>query len=256
MKISGKNKSQLNLSIDIIMFLLLIPVAGIGFLMKYVLVPGIERNLIYGGNVDLEFIGLTRHQWGSIHLTLSIIFLILLLLHFILHWRVIVSVFNQMIPSISIRLGVTMFLALFSLIILFSPFFVEPEKTSSEIKHRNRINNSPSSSDINSEAEKNVVFTAQQSAETGKPIIAGEIQDSLNLINGSGHQDSEYKEYEVYGYQTLQSVSEKYNVPAGYLAHSLKIPENLTRQKLGLLKRQYSFSMSDVRKSISDYKKR
>jgi hypothetical protein len=36
----------------------------------------------------------------------------------------------------------------------------------------------------------------------------------------------------------------------------LNIPENMTGQKLGRLKRQYPFTMTDVRKSISDYKKR
>ena len=35
----SNNKSKLNLIIDIIMLLLLIPVSGIGLLMKYVLVP-------------------------------------------------------------------------------------------------------------------------------------------------------------------------------------------------------------------------
>ena len=56
------DKSKLNLIIDVIMLLLMMPIAGIGFMMKYVLVPGFERNVLYGNNVDLEFWGQTRHQ--------------------------------------------------------------------------------------------------------------------------------------------------------------------------------------------------
>ncbi|MCA9398174.1 MAG: DUF4405 domain-containing protein, partial [Candidatus Omnitrophica bacterium] len=32
------------------------------------------------------FMGLTRHEWGDIHFYISIVFLILLLIHIILHW--------------------------------------------------------------------------------------------------------------------------------------------------------------------------
>ena len=47
--------SKLNLSIDIILLLLLMPMAGVGLMIKYVLLPGTERNERYGGDVDLEF---------------------------------------------------------------------------------------------------------------------------------------------------------------------------------------------------------
>ena len=55
MKQKWCNQSKLNLSIDIIMLLLLMPLAGIGFLIKYVLIPGIQRNERYGAGVELEF---------------------------------------------------------------------------------------------------------------------------------------------------------------------------------------------------------
>jgi hypothetical protein len=256
MIINGENKSKLNLSIDIIMFMLLIPVAGIGFLMKYVIVSGKERNIIYGNNVDLEFLGLTRHQWGTIHLTLSIIFLVLLILHIILHWKIIICLFSRLIPAVSIRFGIALFLALFCLIILISPFFIVPEKVPFQPQYRNRSSNSPSLINHKPEAGKNITLPVQKSGEPDKTVISTEVQESQAVITEPDHHDSDYKEYEVYGYQTLRSVSDKYNIPASYLANSLKIPENLTGQKLGFLRKQYSFTMTDVRKSISDYKKK
>ena len=162
----SNNKSKLNLIIDIIMLLLLIPVSGIGLLMKYVLVPGIERNIIYGDDVDLKYFGLSRHQWGGVHFTLSIFFLIMLILHIILHWKVIMSVFKQMIPALTIRIGITLFLVFFCLIILISPFFILPEKVPFEHKHRNRIDNFPSSININAETGNDTILTNQQSAES------------------------------------------------------------------------------------------
>ena len=56
------NKSKLNLIIDFIMLIILIVIAGIGFLIKYVLVPGFKRNEIYGQDMELYFWGLDRHQ--------------------------------------------------------------------------------------------------------------------------------------------------------------------------------------------------
>lgn len=44
MKQNWCDQSKLYLSIDIIMLLLLMPLAGIGFLIKYVLIPGLQRN--------------------------------------------------------------------------------------------------------------------------------------------------------------------------------------------------------------------
>jgi hypothetical protein len=71
MKSWSKTKPKLNLVIDAIMFIDLMAVAGLGFLMKYVLLPGYKINEVYGSGVELSFLGLDRHQWGPIHLILA-----------------------------------------------------------------------------------------------------------------------------------------------------------------------------------------
>jgi hypothetical protein len=68
-----KHKSRINFLIDVVMFLMMMAIAGIGFLMKYVLVPGSERWEKYGSNVDLFLWGWDRHQWGALHLILGYI---------------------------------------------------------------------------------------------------------------------------------------------------------------------------------------
>lgn len=49
-------KSSLLLLIDVLMFLFLALMAGLGLMIKYVLVPGSKRWDIYGRNVDLSFL--------------------------------------------------------------------------------------------------------------------------------------------------------------------------------------------------------
>ncbi|MHC4076764.1 MAG: DUF4405 domain-containing protein [Planctomycetota bacterium] len=63
-------RAKLNLIIDALLLLCLAGIAGIGFLIKYVLVPGYQRWEIYGRNVSLFLWGLDRHQWGTIHFRL------------------------------------------------------------------------------------------------------------------------------------------------------------------------------------------
>lgn len=256
MKIYNENKSKFNLTIDVIMLMLLIPLAGIGFLMKYVLISGSERNVIYGNNVDLEFLGLSRHQWGSIHLTLSIIFLILLFLHIILHWKLIVCVFQQTVKLRTIRVGVTIFLALFCLTALFSPFLITPKQVAFEPKYKNKgrversyLNRYP---DNNNPKD----FPDRKTDKTGNAIGHRNSQN-INKINADSiHHNSEYTEYEVYGYQTLQYVAQKYNVPVNKIALDLNIPGNLAGKRLSYLKKRYSFTMTDVRKSIANNKEK
>ena len=51
-----------NLVIDAVMALQIGALAGIGFLIKFVLVPGEERNVLYGRGMALRLLGLERHD--------------------------------------------------------------------------------------------------------------------------------------------------------------------------------------------------
>ena len=92
-------RAKLNLIIDVLLLLCLAAIVGIGLLMKFVLVPGYQRWEIYGRNVSLFFCGLDRHQWGTIHFIIGLVFLSLLLLHVVLHWSMIVGIYRRLIPN-------------------------------------------------------------------------------------------------------------------------------------------------------------
>jgi len=239
------DKSKLNLIIDVIMLLLMMPITGIGFLMKYILVPGFERNVLYGNNVDLELWGQTRHQWGSIHLILSIIFLLLLVLHTILHWKMIVSIFRRMIPTKKTRIVLVTLIAVMGLFSISFPLFIKPEIVQKEPLHRNRYDNN--------NLAPGVSLKSESSKQKDRLSING--NSKANMEN-KRHLHSSKEEIEVYGSQTLQFVADKYNVPVGIIAANLKIPETLSEEKLGRIKKRYSFTMDDVKTSILNYKRR
>jgi hypothetical protein len=73
-----------NFTIDTIAFIGFVLLTTTGVLMRYVLPPGSGRfKAIWG---------LDRHEWGSIHFWISIVFLSVLAIHLVLHWRWIVTV--------------------------------------------------------------------------------------------------------------------------------------------------------------------
>ena len=62
------DKSKVNLIINTLMFLCVMAIAGIGMLIKFVLLPGKETAAVYGRKVDLFLFGMGRHAGGRIHL--------------------------------------------------------------------------------------------------------------------------------------------------------------------------------------------
>lgn len=222
-------KSRINLFIDIILLLFMMLIAGIGLLIRYVLVPGPVRAERYGSHTDLELWGMDRHEWGSVHFTISIIFLGLLVLHIILHWKMIVGIFRKMIPNRPVRVLTTLGIACLAIILLIFPMVVKPEILTG----------------------KNHQAAGQQHNQAllpaggrQKTLPAGFDEETTSLSTATAGLP------DINGSQTLQNISEKYRVPVEVLAADLNIPSGMKDEKLGRLRRKYSFSMEDVRNSI------
>lgn len=92
-------RSYLNLIIDILLLLLLAAVSGIGILMKYIMPSNYSVKREGATSYASDVLGMNRHEWGYIHWILSLVLLALVLIHIILHWKMIVSIFNRMIPN-------------------------------------------------------------------------------------------------------------------------------------------------------------
>lgn len=121
------DKPKLNFLIDILMFLCMSAMAGIGFLMNYVLIPGREAVVEYGRSVELLFLGLNRHDWGDIHLYLGFTLIGLLTLHIILHWHLIPGLYQRLLKNPAARTIGAWALVIVCLVFLFFPFAITPE---------------------------------------------------------------------------------------------------------------------------------
>jgi uncharacterized membrane protein len=219
----------------------MMPIAGIGFLMKYVLLPGFKRNEFYGRDVELYFWGIDRHQWGAIHLILSIVLLILLVLHIVLHWKQIVAIFKNMIGEKFWRFILTGVFVLISIFFFVTPLFVKPEvvegvshnRFSGKEHSRNRIMETTQNEQIIQQSEESHLLT---------------IGDSSTRQIHKEHKNN--SEIEIFGYMTLHEVAEKYNIPVAELELSINIPGGYSSEKLGRLRKKYDFHLSELRDYI------
>ncbi|MCF6156179.1 MAG: DUF4405 domain-containing protein [Candidatus Brocadia sp.] len=130
------DKSKVNLVIDALMFLCVMAMAGIGLLMKFVLLPGKDTWAVYGRKVELFLFGMDRHQWGTLHLIIAFAFLGLLVLHILLHWKVILSFYGRLIGSKVARRIIATIIVVVSVFLVAFSLFVKPEVQEPERKGR------------------------------------------------------------------------------------------------------------------------
>ncbi len=236
------NKPKLNLSIDILMFMLMIPIAGIGFLIKYVLVPGFKRNDIYGSDVELYYWGIDRHQWGTIHLILSFVLLFLLLLHIVFHWKQIVGIFKKMVPTKALRVILSSLLVVFTFIFGITPFFLTPEIEEGVSHH---AHNNENGKGYYSE-ERQYKNRTEAVIEEKQEVVLTEDKQK----NQENRQHLNQSEIEIYGNMTINEIAEKYNIPAQELAKNINVPIGNNNERLGRLRKRYNFQLNDLRDYI------
>lgn len=164
-------KSRLNFYLDVLMFLCMSAIAGIGFLIKYTLITGRESQIKYGSKVELSLFGLDRHEWGTVHLVISFLFLGLLALHLYLHRKTVICVFNKLVQrKVPNKMILFSFLMISSLLMV-SPFFVEPkidEHVNRNGQHRTMNEEDAMPDNTNEIVDISLLFKAQDSIQKTK----------------------------------------------------------------------------------------
>ena len=125
-----KFKPRLNLVIDALLALCLMAIAGIGFLIKFVLPPARFRRVVTGQTGTLTWLGMDRHEWGAIHFWLGAVFLALLVLHVVLHWRQVVALYRILIPHRRLRVAIAVVFVLLCVAAVLFPLFAQAEERS------------------------------------------------------------------------------------------------------------------------------
>ena len=255
-----RDRAKLNLTIDIILFLLLMAMAGMGFLIKYNLLSGEKRNAIYGENINLELLGMDRHQWGTIHLIVSIAFVVFILLHIISHWKMVVCFFKRLVPKRTPRIIFSIFISVFGLFLFVFAFVVEPRQVEYGNLYRHRT---VSTSDVLRELPNTeVVNDAEVLSAKTSAINSAKVTQQAEVIHKTHpeHDEKQHKnqntieEYEVLGSQSISHVAGKYGVPSSYICKELGISTSYQSERLGRLRKRYNFTMSDVSQTIAKFK--
>jgi hypothetical protein len=120
------DKSKLNFIISALMFLCLMAMAGLGFLMKFVLLPGRKAMVEYGRPVELTYLGWDRHDWGDLHSYLAFALLSLLAFHLILHRKKLRGLFERLIPSPRMRTRLAFGFLIVCVLLAYFPFLITP----------------------------------------------------------------------------------------------------------------------------------
>jgi hypothetical protein len=251
----AKLKLKTNFIIDILMFLCLSAMAGIGLLMKYILIPGKDRVLVYGRNVELYFWDLDRHQWGTVHLIVSLCMLGLLGIHIILHWKAVIAQFKCWFAKKSIRRVLTVIFVIICIVLVYFPFRINPEVEDFEGgRGRYYMERHGVETLQPSKQDEEVEQSADTEMEIERPVPeeaeAIEVQPEEPAV-GEEHDSA----IDVQGFMTLKEVSENYQVPTSHIKSKLGIPLSVSdNERLGRLRRTYGFTMSEVRDIIIAYK--
>ena len=119
-------KSNLITLIDISAFISFIFVVSTGVLMRYALPPKSGK--------FIEVLGMSRHEWGNIHFYVTFIFLAILAIHLLLHWKFIRNMFHGRVKETENFRLILGLVGLIAVLVLAAAPFIAPKEYSDTIK--------------------------------------------------------------------------------------------------------------------------
>jgi hypothetical protein len=252
-------RQKTNIIIDIAMFVIMIFLAIIGIVIRYALIPGSDRWIKYGQNVELTILGMDRHDWGLVHLIVGILLIGLLVLHLVFHWKQIVYMIKKLLPNRIYRLAMAASLLMLCTLILFSPLYLSP-KIGAPIYgkgKRNERNNQwhfqdISRTSVSGDRLKSEEIVYQNKLPSKQEPLKNESRlRKIDDRNSEGLRIKEEHTLNIKGYHTFYELAKKYNISEEKLKRDLGIPESIpNNERLGRVRRIYDFTMSDVEEAI------
>ena len=180
-------RPNVNFAVDCLGFSGFVLLTATGVLMRYVLPPGSGHSTTIWA--------LDRHEWGSIHFWIAIVFLTVLAFHLFLHWRWIATLMSgrpREGSGVRLALGTVGLAALLALAI--APFLSPVERTGGE-----RHTPPPHSSEVEGLGSiRGSMTLAEVRDESGVPI--DHITAELGLPPGVGHDERLGRLKTAYGF--------------------------------------------------------
>jgi hypothetical protein len=250
------SRTGLKYLVDTLMFLCILGVAGIGFMMGYAIPEGPG-----GGGGSKFFLGIHRHQWGNIHLYLSLAFTALLVVHLVLSWSWIKGKARSLFGKAwKAALGLTLLAALLVPFLFWlampknDPAYAEYGagvglRWRQEAAVERAVKSPQPAPEVPAGAEPR---TAPESAAPGEAPVAAEPPKAV-----AGHSEAGTAEVVITGQMSLRDVERATGVPAQDIIARLDLPPDVPLDEmLGRLRRRYGFEIEQVRVAVADLLKK
>lgn len=245
-----KNLGTRNFVVDLLLLADLALISGIGVLMKVALPPGRVRILKYSDNRDLFFLGLDRHQWGTVHLVASGVMLALLILHLVFHWKTFECLVRNAIPRRPLRRALAALFALICAGMFAFGFIIRPEPGDEEVfLHRNVRAGLAGDFQLAEKPPRNAEIPERtKDGETPPPSGNATIDPNAGR---TGSELPHADDHRLFGNMTLNEAARLFGIPAAEAKRRLGLPGAVSdSETMGRIRRLYGFTMYEAEERL------
>ena len=240
--------------VDTLMFLCVVGIVLIGLLMGFVIPEG-----RLGPGQSKYFLGVHRHQWGDIHLYLSLAFTVLVVVHIVLAWNWVKGKAKGLFGKAwKAAVGLTVLAAVLVPLVFWAasskndPAYAEFGEGHGQQGRRVVESGRPAPEPLGQVAS--TASSAGAAAETRDP---GGAAPAAQEVHGdkivAGRQEAGTAEAVITGKMTLREVERATGIPAKDLAAKVGLPADVSLDEtLGRLRQAYGFEMQALRDAIAE----
>ena len=197
--------------VDTFLFICMFGITFIGILMAFFLAEGptaLER--------DKYFMGLHRHQWGAIHLYLSLAFVFLIIVHLFLSWAWIKGKAKNLFKK---GWGTVLILTVLGACLVLVMFWLFTPKYS----------------------QKYAQYGLRSGRASERPLA---LEDLIDTDRGK---------VTITGKLTLEEVEKITGIPPGLIIYEMGLPDNTPHDEtLGQLRKKHGFNLVEFREILTD----
>lgn len=239
--------------VDTLMFLCMVGIVLIGLLMGFVIPEG-----RLGPGQSKFFLGVHRHQWGDIHLWLSLAFTALVVVHIVLAW----SWFKGKAKGLFGKawrpvLGLTLVAAVLIPVIFWlsasknNPAYAEFGEGRGQQARGVASSDGPSRGPLSQAgAEARLEAPAATHDPGGETGVGPDVHGDKAI---AGRNEAASAETVITGRMTLREIEQKTGISAKDLAAKLGLPGDVSLDEtLGRLRQVYGFDMQAVRDAVTE----
>jgi hypothetical protein len=216
--------------VDTLMFLCILGIVAIGLLMGFVIPEG-----PLGAGQSKYFLGLHRHQWGDIHLYLSLAFTALVIVHIVLAWSWIKGKAKGLFGK---AWKAAVVLTVLAAVILPLLFWLTASKNDSAYAEFGTGRGRQAAS---------VAEVAGQPMETAAGV---DVHEDRTV---AGRMEADSAEVVITGKMTLREVERTAGISAKDILARLGLPAGVSLDEtIGRLRRTYGFEMQTLRNAVAE----